>query len=323
MIDYSYSILIGDVGGTNSRLALFDPIKGKIFSLKAYKNREFFHFEDLLVKYLSEVRPSCQPKEAIFALAGPVIKNKATITNLGWEIGGEKLRRKFNLKRVYLVNDLEAMAGSVKYLRGKDLFSIRKVKKTRVSSSDVKAFMAIGTGVGISLLISLKPLKILSTEGGHSPFSPADGNEWRFIEFLKSMDREITWEEALSGRGLSAWYEYLYQKKITPEEITTLALQGEKEAREVILLYFRLLGRKCYEVAVYFKPLGGIYLAGGVLAGLKEFFNQKEYLQRFEEGYFHSKKLKELLELIPIELILHPYPVLLGVQTIIHSQQGR
>jgi len=48
--------------------------------------------------------------DAVLAVAGPVHCASATLTNLGWAIEADELRRHFGLRRVVLMNDLEAAA---------------------------------------------------------------------------------------------------------------------------------------------------------------------------------------------------------------------
>src|SRR5206468_11998713 len=45
---------------------------------------------------------------ACFGVAGPVVKNRARVTHLGWTIEAAHLARKLKLKRVHLINDLVA-----------------------------------------------------------------------------------------------------------------------------------------------------------------------------------------------------------------------
>ena len=81
-----------------------------------------------------------------------------------------------------------------------------------------------------------------------------------------------------------------------------------------------LLGRKTSELALTFLPEGGIYLTGGLIAGLKEFLAKNNFLDKFLTGYFNNPKMDFLLERFPIKLITHPYPVLLGALAILRNR---
>lgn len=310
--------IIGDIGGTSSRLALLSLDQNKLNHLRVYKNQDFSNLQEVLSCYLEEIKPKISPS-LFLALAGPVIKGEVRITNLNWQVKKADLRRLFSFQRVILVNDLYAQAGAIFHLTKEDLFEVKKGKKLRAYP---KAFLSVGTGLGMAFLLGKNPLKILASEGGHTPFPVQTLEELRYLEFLVSQGIKATSEETLSGRALSNWYGFYSQgkEKPTPEEVSLRAREGEILALKVLEKIFSLLGRKCYEIAVTLQPFGGIYLGGGVLQNLKEFFAASALKERFLEEYYFSNKLKELLEKIPIYLILHPFPGLLGALTILHSR---
>jgi len=312
--------LIGDIGGTKSRLALFYLKENSLNNLKIYYTKNFPSLSELLKTYLEEegVRASDKdfPDYLFLALAGPVIKDRAFLTNVGWKVSVRTLQRHFPFKKIKLVNDLYALAASLFHLKEEDFFIVKEGKKIR---SYPKIFLAPGTGLGVSILYSLKPLEILPSEGGHTPFSPQSEEEFLFADFLRRYGKPPTYEEALSGKGLMNWYAFYTGKEISPQEIIDLYKKGDTFAERVILKFFEVLGRKCYELSVLVQPYGGIYLAGGVLEGLKDFFEIETFKKAFMENLYFSERLKELIEHIPIFLNLHPFPVLLGVQTILRN----
>ena len=309
-------ILIGDIGGTKSRFAILSGLKSEFKNLKVYFNSHYSSFEEVFSEYLKSLGDF--NKDILFlAVAGPVIKGEAFLTNLSWKISVKQIKKKFKFKKIFLVNDLYSLSGCLFFLKDNDLKIIKPGKSFK---SYPKAFLAPGTGLGISFLISKYPLKILPSEGGHVPFSPQNLEELRFLEYLKSTGKAITFEEALSGKGLSNWYSFYTGKKLTPEEIIEKGKLGEIEAIKAIKKIFELLGRRCYEISVTFLPFGGIFLAGGMLEGLKEFLNYQEFFEEFLRNYYFSEHVKELLKKIPIYLILHPFPVLLGALTILRSR---
>ncbi len=306
-------ILIADIGGTNSRFALF---KNRICSLKVYKSREFKNFYQVLKRYLSDINLNTKPVTAFFAVAGPVFKNKAFLTNLNWKICIPYLKKTFGFKKVILVNDLYSLAASSLLLKKKDILII----KSGVRLGFPRAFIAPGTGLGEAVLVKKDPLTILPTEGGHIFFSALNQEEFEYLNFLKEKGEELSWEKALSGRAISYWYEFFYKKPLKPEEITNLAKNGDEKALKVIEKFFELLGRKVSQLALYSLPQGGIYLAGGVIQALMSFFNQEKIKNAFLKGYFENKKMEKILESFSINLITHQNPCLLGAIAIIRSE---
>lgn len=309
-------IILGDIGGTKSRFVYLRNLESEFSEIKFYTNSNYSSFEEVFSEYLT--REDIKERNILFlAVAGPVIKGEAFLTNLSWKISIRDIKKRFQFKKIILVNDLYALSGCMFYLKEGDL---KPIKKAHPIKNYPKAFLAPGTGLGISFLISKNPLKILPSEGGHIPFSPQSEEEFEFLKYLKAKNKSQTYEETLSGRGLSNWYAFFTGKELSPQEITNRAKNGEKEALMVIKKFFELLGRKCYEISVSLQPFGGIYLTGGVLDALREFLEQREILQGFYENFYFFEHMKRLIENIPIYLILHPFPVLLGALTILHSQ---
>lgn len=311
--------LIGDIGASFTRLALSFSNQTIPQAIKVYENKNFNHLDEIIENYLKEEvsQVKIYPKEVLLGVAGPVLKNSVKITNLGWEIKAKIIQKKFAFKKVILKNDLYLMAGAINFLKGKDLRVIKEGKQTKAYP---KAIIAIGTGLGLSFLISKKPLVILPSEGGHAPLSLIEKESIHFWWYLKTKGRDYVWEEVLSGRGLENLYEYYYEKKLEASIITERAKMGGEREKFIIKKFFEFLGRKCYEVAVMIEPFGGIYLAGGVIQALYKFFENNEINQLFIENFYFSERLKDLLEAIPIYAILHPFPALLGAKTILHSQ---
>jgi glucokinase len=310
-------ILIADIGGTNSRLALVKEKSNRFFKLKVYKSKEFKNFYQLVRFYFSDIKLKESPSVAILAVAGPVFKDKAHLTNLNWNISACYLKKSFGFKKVILVNDLYSLAASSLLMSKK---YILRIKKGESNKKVPKAFIAPGTGLGEAILVRENPLTILPTEGGHIFFSSLNEEEFGYFKFLKQKGEELSWEKALSGISLSYWYEYYWNEKLKPEKITELAKDNDSKATRVIKKFLELLGRKVSQLALFSLPQGGIYMGGGVVQALKDFFNEKEFEEAFWKGYFENKKMKSLLEKFEINILDHPYPVLLGALAILHNQ---
>ncbi len=310
-------ILLADVGGTNTRLALVEKPYNKFLKLKKYKSKNYLNFYKIVEKYLEEIELDQKLEIAFFAVAGPVIKQEVHLTNLNWKISVKKLKEKFGFKKIILVNDLYALSASILILKNKDLLVIKRGTKLK---REPKAFIALGTGLGEAVLIKEKPLIILPSEGGHIFFSPLNEEEINYLKFLEKKQEELSWEKALSGKALTYWYEYYFNEIIEPEKISELAKNNHSKALKVIQKYFELLGRKISQLALYSLPEGGIYISGGVVQGLKEFFKRRDFKNKLLEGYFRNIKMRALLEKFSITLILHPNPTLLGALAILHNQ---
>ncbi len=313
--------IIGDIGGTNTRLVLLFSPEEEFLEFKVYESQKYKHFEDILENYLKELleKYSDLSELSLFlSVAGPIVQEKAFLTNLNWTISAQQLKKSFPFEKVILKNDLVCLSGCIFLLSKEELLEIKKGEEIQEYP---KVFLSVGTGLGISLFISQDPLVILPTEGGHSLFPCKNKEELEILDYLERNLGEHDYESFLSGKSLPYLYQYFYSENKIGEEIFELARKGEEKAQKVIEKFFVFLGRKCYNLAVTFLPYGGIYLAGGVLQKNKDFFFQKKFKNILEEEFYSSQRLTFLLERIPIFLILHPFPGLLGVKgLLLHSQ---
>ncbi|QER42805.1 ROK family protein [Thermodesulfobacterium sp. TA1] len=306
-------MLLADIGGTNSRLAV---LKGKRFyQLKIYRTKGYKNLSSLIKEYLTEIRVDFPIEKAYLAVAGPVVEGKAKLTNLGWQVSSEELKKKFDFKEIFLVNDLHGLALGSSFLSPKDF---KTLKKGKTKKRFPKVFLAPGTGLGVSVLIEKD--KVLPSENGHIPFCALKKEEFLFLSYLEQQQEEVCWEKALSGKGVSLWYDFYFKQRLSPEEIFTLAKKGDQKGIKIVEIMLELLGRKTSELALTFLPEGGIYLSGGLVLGLKDFFNQKNFLDKFLTGYFKNLKMEFLLKRFAVKLITHPYPVLLGGLAILHNR---
>jgi glucokinase len=106
-------ILAGDIGGTNARLAYFQPQNGhlRLVSERVFPSREHHEFGEIVEEFL-EGSPT-RPDVACFGIAGPVRNGRVETSNLPWIIEQSRLAKQIHLPSTWLINDLEASAWGV------------------------------------------------------------------------------------------------------------------------------------------------------------------------------------------------------------------
>src|SRR5689334_21681054 len=101
-------ILAGDIGGTNSRLTLFNgtPSRLETVAIEIFPSREHSGLEEIAQKFLAKNNHAIDG--ACFGVAGAVLAGRVETTNLPWIVDSAGLARALRLDRVSLINDLEA-----------------------------------------------------------------------------------------------------------------------------------------------------------------------------------------------------------------------
>ncbi len=298
-------ILCADIGGTRARLAVFSwdgPLRPR--HLRIYPSREFSGLGELLRTYFQETR--VQPEWGVLSLAGPVLGRHVHLTNLGWKVSASRIERRLGLKRVFLLNDLEAKAYGLPVLSGKHL---KVLHPGRPSRARVSAVLAPGTGLGEALLVRLeREFLALPTEGGHADFPADTEEEWRVYQEARRRFGHASLERILSGPGLSFLYEALTgEAGLSPEEILARARKRAPAAERTVRIFVRILAREAGNLALKSLALGGIFLGGGLSPALWPWL-----VEEFIPSFVAKGRLEPLLRRIPVKVITHPYPALLG-----------
>jgi len=314
-------ILTGDIGGTNTRLALGSAPAGSV----SIEHRETFSSPeyDSLGAIVSSYRPAQQAgvSAAAFGVAGPVKQGISRITNLPWEISAERLRRQLGLEAVYLLNDLEALAWGIDSLAADDLVSLQDGDG---GDEGNRAVIAAGTGLGqAGLYFDCGSWRPFATEGGHTDFAPETEQEWLLFKHLQQLHGHVSWERVLSGPGLVTLYEFMLQLRKAPApdwftdpevvaatQITGLALQhSDAICVETLQWFVRLYGRETGNIALKMNATGGVYLGGGIAPGILGALQDGLFI----EAFLHKGRMRPLLEGINVRVICSDLVALLGL----------
>src|SRR5262249_59458013 len=109
-------ILAGDMGGTHTRLAVFDDGGGRgaassaAESVHTYPSHEHAGLGEIVRRFLDET--GARVSAACFGVAGPVKDGRSVATNLPWIIDAGDLARELGA-RTWGINDLEATAWGI------------------------------------------------------------------------------------------------------------------------------------------------------------------------------------------------------------------
>jgi glucokinase len=314
--------LLADIGGTNARFAL-ERAPGQIDTIQTLRCADHAEFADAVNTYLqSNGKPSIH--HAAIAIANPVQGDQIKMTNHHWAFSIEATRRLLGLDTLLVVNDFTALSMALPHLEQSHCVQIGG---GQAQEGGVIGLVGAGTGLGVGGLIPSEGRWIaLGSEGGHVSFSPSNEREAAVLQYCWRTYKHVSAERLISGPGLEAIYHALCdldQIKQAPAlsapQIVERALQQHDPlCMEVIDCFCGMLGTLASNVAVTLGTLGGIYIGGGVVPHLGDYFARSAFRARFEsKGRFDAYMQK-----IPTYVITAPYPAFVGVAAILAERLG-
>ena len=314
-------ILAGDVGGTKTSLALYRREGGGLLRdrMATYRSREHAGLDSILRDFL---RGEASVERACVGVAGPVEDGRCKLTNLDWEVDEASLRRTLGVREAYLVNDLQATASSLPFLRKSDRAMLQE------GGTDPRGNMAVlsaGTGLGEGFLVDSGAGYVpLASEGGHVDFAPRDEREVRLHAFLRAKHGRVSVERVLSGPGLHDVYRFLREEERRTEEpgIAAEVAGGEPQhaivrhglaggpgaCAETVRIFCSLYGAEAGNLALQYLATGGVYLGGGIAPAILPALRRGEFLSAFLD----KGRMRNLLSRVPVTVILDPAAPLLG-----------
>jgi glucokinase len=299
-------ILLGDIGGTNSRLGL-NGASGRPERVSIIENDTVAGLEGAIARFLEET--GTWPTSAVLAVAAPLDGcDEIALTNRAWRFRPTELKNKFGFANLRIVNDFEAIAWSLSRLDGDDA---RPLGPRLAARAGVKAALGPGTGLGVAALVPADGRSfVVSSEGGHASFGGQTDKEMEIFARLARTHGHVSAETILSGPGLVRLARAADPdtQHDTPQALVQAAVAGDPKAKEAAQLFVRLLGRFAGDIALIFKAFGGVYIAGGVASRLAPLIDEREFRAAFEAHPPYEAMLKD----IPTFMMSRTEPGLLG-----------
>ena len=304
--------LVADVGGTNTRIALYDPHTDEVRALKTYLNRDYHRFEQVIETWLGALSEP-QPNKACIAVAAAPSEDHVTMFNMDWSFSCSGIAKQFGFSKFHWLNDFTAIAHALPYLGASQRQIVHAGAATNCSRF---AAVGPGTGLGGATIESIDGKHYASAcEPGHMGLSPGSGFEMELFELLLGRYDSIYAELLTSGPGLQRLYESICELRSTevvkrpPGEISAAALSGADAQCELALEVFcSLLGSACGDFLLASGAYGGLYLAGGIIPKIMPFLSTSSFHQRLcEKG-----GMQEHLAKVPVYVITAAQPGLIG-----------
>jgi glucokinase len=323
-------VLAGDIGGTKTRLALFDvtgdlpgDVSGATLQTVAeesYPSREFRTFAEIVQRFLTKHHCGCE--SACFGVAGPVRNGIARTTNLPWQQVASDLADELEIAQVTLLNDLEANAWGIQVLDSGDFCVLQDGERDPAGNV---AVIAAGTGLGeAGMYRDGRNLRPFATEGGHADFSPASELEYALFSCLLGQYDHVSWERVLSGPGLVNIHTFLrtYRSSEVPGWLAeslrggdpaavisqAALLEQDEVCIEALDLFVHFYGVEAGNLALKMLATGGVYVGGGIAPKIIEKLQGDGFMQ----GFRSKGRMQHLLESVPVRVILNDRTALYG-----------
>lgn len=308
-------ILVGDIGGTNARLALTEA--GSTEPLQEWRvaTADFSDFESVLAAYLDETRATITT--GCLAVAGPIQDGgrSARLTNLPWTIDCDALERRFGIGRLRLANDFAAAAMGVTVAPAE---SIVHLQDGEPIADAPRLVIGAGTGLGMATLVRHEAAwRVLPGEGGHVGFSPLDEDQDRVFQALRRDYGRVTAERIVSGPGLANIHRILTGATLDAGEITRRAMfEADEAALDTLNLFLTAYGAFAGDMAMAVLARGGVYLAGGIAAKLLPILPASPFLTAFNAKAEHAGLVRQM----PVAVVTDPSLGLRGAACLANPQ---
>jgi glucokinase len=330
-------LLAGDIGGTKTLLGLFStaPDRPTPIEIGEFTTLDYDGLEPIIREFLGawKVDPRTLAAACI-GVAGAVTDQIARLTNVPWLVDASAVGATLGIKRMKLLNDLEALAYAVPVLDHEELVVLQQGVPLAAGNA---AVIAAGTGLGEAMLHNIDGKFVpFASEGGHADFAARTPRELDLVRELTRVFGRVDVEHIVSGPGLVNIYQFTHQTfgpgpTITPHSIAPARLcpsvgtnrhdndlprriyESGRDKRcpecvEALEMFLSAYGSETGNLALRALATAGVYVGGGIapkmLASLKE--------GPFLDAFRAKEPLADLIATIPVSVVTNPDSGLLG-----------
>jgi glucokinase len=317
----SLSMLIaGDIGGTKTLLGLFDraATRPRPIAFRSFGTLDYDDLTTMIAAFLNDetAAKTATIETACFGVAGPVIGDSATMTNIPWRIDGQRVRSQLGFG-VKLLNDLEAMAYSIPVLQPDEVHVLQEGDP--IAGGNI-ALIAAGTGLGEALLHNVGGRYIASpTEAGHADFAARTERELQLVRDLTPRFGRVDVERVISGRGLLVVHTFTHTKPceagvdLEDPDAAAVISRAALDRRcpacvETLDLVVEAYGAEAGNLALRSAATGGVFVGGGIAPKILPALTAGSFMRAFNA----KDPLERMVQQMPVKVILNATAGLLG-----------
>ncbi len=301
--------LVADIGGSNARFGWCAAGRTRVDFVETLPVTAFADIAGAAEHYLARLRSRlaeayAPPDAASLAVATAVVDDRVEFTNSPWSFSRAALQARLGVTRLAVINDFEALALALPGLRPDQL----RAQGPLPTARGTLAVVGPGTGLGVAGIVQTRHgWHALPGEGGHATLAARDDFEAAVLHAARRRHEHVSAERLLSGIGLPLLHAAVAEvlqgatpaQSLSARDIIDAGLAGDAVARRTLESFCALLGSFCGNVALTLGARAGVYIGGGIVPRLADFFFASSFRQCFEaKGRFEA-----YLKAVPTALI--------------------
>ena len=330
-------LLAADVGGTKTLLGLFAraPERPTRIEVGEFSTLDYHDLVPMIREFLKANGLEPRAIEAAsFGIAGAVTGQVARLSNVPWLVDGAAISQGASLRRLHVLNDLEAMAHAVAVLEPAELAVIQQGVAEPAGNA---AVIAAGTGLGEAFLHNIDGRFVPgASEGGHADWGARTPREIELLTTLTRVYGRCSVEHVLCGPGLVNIYQFTHdafggRTRLSsaafapsrtcagvgpvedpadlPAAISRSALERRcPRCEESLDLFISAYGAEAGNLALRTVATAGVYVGGGIAPKILPALQGGAFVDAFRS----KEPLSAFVATIPIAVILNPEAGLLG-----------
>jgi glucokinase len=286
-----FPLLVGDIGGTNARFGWVRHAGAPLSDVSSVLCAEYPRPEDAARSYLDRYQADVRPSHAAIAIAGAVSRGPIKVTNSHWILERDAFARGIGSSAIDIFNDFEAIALVLPHLTPSDY----QLVGAAVPNLDYPmGVIGPGTGLGVGGTVPVRGARggwqSWCGEGGHVTLAAATEYQLQVLLAARTGHPHLSAEQLVSGTGLPTLRDAVaeveglaIERPMDATEICTLgAARTDRLCERTMEAFCSFLGCVAGNVALTLGARGGLFIAGGIVPRLGDFFTKSAFRQQFE-----------------------------------------
>jgi glucokinase len=320
--------LVADIGGTNARFGWVAAGASEVRDVRSLPVKDHAGPVQAAQAYLAALSEQlgsayCAPRHAAFALATAVVGDSVELTNSHWRFSRAAVQAELGLDRMLLLNDFEALALALPGLEAGQLRAHGELPRP----AGMLAVIGPGTGLGVAGVVPTgRGWLALPGEGGHATLAPGDDFESALLAHVRRDFDHVSAERLLSGLGMPVLHAAVAavlgetrgstSAMSTPDIVEAGLSAADPVSIRTLDVFCALLGGFAGNVALLLGARGGIYIGGGIVPRLGDYF----FASRFRERFESKGRFGNYLQAIPTAVITDTLAALGGAALAIKQE---